>query len=160
MGVSGCGKSTLAQALARRLGLPFIEGDALHPQTNIAKMAAGMPLDDADRKPFLEAVADALCTEPAGAVASCSALKRDYRDLIRARAGRVVFVVPLLDRAALTGRLAGRQDHFMPPTLLDSQLATLELPTTDESAIHLDGLQSTAAQVDAVLAALDTEGTP
>jgi carbohydrate kinase (thermoresistant glucokinase family) len=154
MGVSGCGKSTLARALAARLGTTFIEGDSLHPPANIAKMAAGIALDDADRRPFLESVADALQAAGPGAVASCSALKRRYRELIRARAGDVAFILPAMDRDVLAARLAARQGHFMPATLLDSQLATLELPTPDERALILDGRLPTAAQVDAVLAHL------
>ena len=158
MGVSGCGKSTLGQALATRLGTPFIEGDALHPPANIAKMAAGVPLDDTDRQPFLEAVADSLRAAGPGAVAACSALKRQYRDLLRSHAGRVVFVLPTTDRALLATRMTARQGHFMPTTLLDSQLATLEPPTPDEQAICIDGSLPTTAQVEAVLAALkDTQ---
>ncbi len=154
MGVSGCGKSTLGEALAARLGTPFIEGDALHPAANIAKMAAGIPLDDTDRRPFLEAVADALQAAGPGAVAACSALKRAYRDLLRSRAGCVTFVLPTMDRALLAARINIRQNHFMPATLLDTQLTTLEPPTPDERAICIDGSLPTTAQVEAVLAAL------
>ena len=159
MGVSGCGKSTLGQALATRLGTPFIEGDALHPQANIAKMAAGIPLDDADRQPFLEAVGNALRSAGPGSVAACSALKRRYRDLLRERAGDVRFVLPVMDRAMLAARMAARQGHFMPTTLLDSQLATLELPTPDEQAICIDGSLPTTDQVEAVLAQLKDTAT-
>jgi carbohydrate kinase (thermoresistant glucokinase family) len=159
MGVSGSGKSTLGRALAARLGWPFIEGDTLHPPANVAKMAAGKPLDDADRRPFLEAVAQAIVAArsrapAAGVIVSCSALKRSYRDLIRARAGAVTFVWPAMSRMQLAARLALRQDHFMPATLLDSQLADLEPPGADELLIRIDGDASTEAQVAAVLAAL------
>ena len=158
MGVSGCGKSTLGQALAARLGTPFIEGDTLHPPANIAKMAAGLPLDDMDRQPFLEAVAQALQAAGPGAVAACSALKRQYRDLLRSHAGRVVFVLPTLDRALLAERMDAREGHFMPATLLDTQLTTLEPPTPEEQALCIDGSLPTTAQVEAVLAALkDTQ---
>lgn len=157
MGVSGCGKSTLACALAEALGWRFVEGDALHPPANRVKMAAGMPLDDADRAPFLDAVAAALAGDGgSGAVAACSALKHAYRERIRIRmrVEEVRFVLPLLDRAALAQRLATRRGHFMPAALLDSQLATLELPAPGEHAILLDGASPVAAQVATVLQAL------
>jgi gluconokinase len=155
MGVSGCGKSTLGRALAAELGSRFIEGDALHPPANVAKMAAGIPLDDDDRRPFLEAVAAVLVAERHnGVVAACSALKRSYRDLIRARAGKVTFVLPLLARDELLARLTQRRDHYMPAALLDSQLATLERPGLGEWAIFVDGATTTTAQVAQVLAAL------
>lgn len=154
MGVSGCGKSTLARALADALALPFIEGDQLHPPENVAKMAAGIPLDDEARQPFLRAVANALVAEPGGAVASCSALRRSYRDLIRERAGDVQFVMPDLSHAALAARMESRPHHFMPPSLLESQLATLERPDADEGAILVDGEAPVETQVAAILAAL------
>jgi len=155
MGVSGAGKSTLGRALGDALGFRFVEGDALHPAANVAKMAVGIPLDDADRRPFLENVAAALVAHrEAGVVASCSALKRGYRDLLRERAGPIAFVLPMLDRATLAARLAGRAGHFMPPALLDSQIAALDPPAADENAITVDGALPIAAQVAAVLAAL------
>jgi gluconokinase len=155
MGVSGAGKSTLGSALGDALGYRFVEGDALHPPANVAKMAAGIPLDDADRQSFLGNVAAALATHrDEGVVASCSALKRAYRDLLRRSAGPIVFVLPMLDRAALARRLSGRAGHFMPAALLDSQLATLEPPAADEDAIMVDGTLPIEAQVAAVLAAL------
>ena len=162
MGVSGCGKTTLGRELAAALGVPFVEGDTLHPPANVAKMRAGIALDDRDREPFLARVADALATAgPRGAVASCSALKRSYRDLIRARAGAVVtFVWPRLERAALAARLKQRRDHYMPASLLDSQLATFEPPAEDEHAIVVDGAETTAAQVAHALAALDNSTEP
>ena len=156
MGVSGSGKTTLGQALAARLGLPFIEGDSLHPASNIAKMAAGQPLDDADRLPFLENVANTLTAHrETGSVVSCSALKRSYRDLLRARAGDILFVLPVVDRAALAARLARRSGHFMPASLLDSQLEALEALQPDESGVTVDGDATTDAQLSRVLAALD-----
>jgi carbohydrate kinase (thermoresistant glucokinase family) len=158
MGPSGCGKSTLGAALAARLGVPFIEGDALHPPENLAKMAAGVPLDDADRAPFLDAVGAALAARPEGAVASCSALRRTYRDRLRARAGRVAFVLPLAPRAVLAARLAGRAGHFMPASLLDSQMATLERPGADELACVVDAAAPPDAQVAAALSFLRDHG--
>lgn len=156
MGVSGCGKSTLGRELAGALGVRFVEGDRLHPEGNIAKMRAGVPLDDIDREPFLLNVAAALVVgQTRGVVVSCSALKRKYRDLIRSRAAGVRFVWPHADRAVLAARLAQRRGHYMPASLLDSQLAALEPPADDEQVIAIDGAEPTAAQVAAVLAALD-----
>jgi gluconokinase len=155
MGVSGCGKSTLGRALAEALHWRYIEGDSLHPPANIAKMAAGMPLDDADRWPFLGNVAQALIAERAhGVVVSCSALKRSYRDFLRERGGEATFLLPVLDRERLMARLTQRPHHFMPASLLESQLSTLEHPTPDESAIVVDGAADTAAQVAQAIAAL------
>ena len=155
MGVSGCGKSTLGRALAAQLGWPFIEGDTLHPPANLAKMAAGIALDDEDRLPFLTRVATACARGKAtGVVVSCSALKRRYRDLIRAQAGDVTFVLPVLDRAQLFARLAQRQGHFMPASLLESQLAALELPDSGEHAVLVDGSTPLETQVTSTLAAL------
>lgn len=164
MGVSGCGKSTLGRALADALRWRFIEGDTLHPQGNIAKMAAGIPLDDEDRWPFLEAVARAILeARQPGVVITCSALKRSYRDLIRKRAGDVQFVLPMLERDRIVARLSGRQNHFMPASLLDSQLATLEPPAPDEGVIVVDGVAPTDAQLSQVLSTLQRqrdEGSP
>jgi gluconokinase len=155
MGVSGCGKSTLASALASALGWRFIEGDELHPPANIAKMSSGIALTDEDRRPFLENIGRAILEARAGGVvAACSALKRSYRDLIRARAGEVVFILPSVDRAHLIERLTRRRQHFMPASLIDSQLAALEPPGPDEQAIVLDGTASTEAQIAQVLDAL------
>lgn len=138
MGPSGNGKSTLGSMVAKQLGWRFIEGDDHHPPANIAKMARGEPLDDADRAPFLEAVADALSKGPA--VAACSALRRRYRDLICQRAGcSVLFILPQIDKDELLRRLQNRTAHFMPPILLESQLAALELPEEDELHLLLDG---------------------
>jgi gluconokinase len=157
MGVSGAGKSTLGRALAAALHCPFVEGDDLHPPANIAKMTAGIALNDADRIPFLEAVGRAIAEHRAQdreIVVSCSALKRAYRDRIRARAGAVTFVLPVLDRASLLRRLQQRSQHFMPAALLDSQLQDLEMPQPDEAALLIDGNAAPAAQLAAVLAAL------
>jgi gluconokinase len=142
MGVSGAGKSTLAQALARHLGWRFIEGDDLHPPANVAKMARGEPLDDEDRRPFLEAIAERLAAARPGAIAACSALKRQYRDLLRARAGELVFVQLQVPAAELARRLAARPHHFMPASLLVSQLATLEPLQADERGFVMDGAAS------------------
>jgi gluconokinase len=140
MGVSGCGKSTIAQLLSDRLGWPFEEGDSLHPAANVAKMAAGHPLDDADRLPWLEKVADwveARLDSGGSGIITCSALKRSYRDLINRRGHGVEFVYLAGTRAEIAAQLAHRTGHFMPPSLLDSQFAALEEPAADEPAIRV-----------------------
>ena len=138
MGVASCGKTSVGEALATRLAIPFTEGDRLHPATNVAKMSAGVPLTDADRWPWLSLVGETLRGET-GHIASCSALKRDYRDLISAKAARpVAFVFLFGDRALLEQRIAARKGHFMPPSLLDSQLAVLEWPEPNERARAFD----------------------
>jgi gluconokinase len=159
MGVTGSGKSTLAQALAQALGWRFVEGDSLHPAANIAKMAAGVALNDEDRRPFLDNVARTLAAAHAqGVVVSCSALKRSYRDQLRAGAPGVVFVLPVLTRARLEARLSGRTGHFMPASLLDSQLAILEPPQPDELSIEIEGDARPDEQVRQTLAAAQARG--
>ncbi len=155
MGPSGCGKSTLAKALARQLAWAFVEGDDLHPPANIDKMRAGIPLDDADREPFLRAVGRVLAEgRGRGIVVSCSALKRRYRDLLRQRAGAdLPFVLPSVTRAVLERRLAGRRSHFMPASLLASQLAALEPLQADEPGLTLPAGLSTPKAVARILAA-------
>ncbi len=141
MGVSGCGKTTVAQILAERLHWPFEEGDALHPAANVAKMAAGHPLDDADRAPWLAKVADwvdARLAAGQSGIITCSALKRSYRDLIDRRGEGVEFVYLHGSRELIAARLSGRHGHFMPSSLLDSQFATLEEPGPDEPAIRVE----------------------
>jgi gluconokinase len=135
MGVSGSGKSTVGALLAERLGSPFLEGDALHPAANVRKMREGVPLTDIDRRDWLAAVAHRLedaARAGRGLVVACSALKRAYRDTLRERAPGVLFVHLSGSRATLEERLARRHGHFMPPSLLDSQLATLEPLAPDE----------------------------
>lgn len=141
MGVSGCGKSTVGRLLAAALQVHYIEGDELHPPENVARMAAGTPLTDADRHGWLQAVARQLgnaTTEARGVVVSCSALKRSYRDLLRAAAPDVRFVHLHGDVALLQERMAARRGHYMPPSLLQSQLDTLQPPADDEQALSLD----------------------
>jgi gluconokinase len=140
MGVSASGKSTVGAELADELGVPFVDGDDLHPVANIAKMAAGHPLDDADRMPWLDIVGARLAAaeHQGGLVVACSALKRAYRDRIRAAAPGVVFVHLSGDPETLARRASERTGHFMPPSLLRSQLATLEPLAADEPGIVLD----------------------
>jgi carbohydrate kinase (thermoresistant glucokinase family) len=140
MGVSGCGKSTVGERLAQRLGVPFLEGDALHPPHNVALMAAGTPLTDADRADWLDAIAARLSALQAheGLVVSCSALRRVYRDRLRAATPELHFVHLHGDHTLLAARIGQRQGHYMPPALLASQLETLEIPTHDEGALSLD----------------------
>lgn len=141
MGVSGCGKSTVGRLLAQALHVPYIEGDALHPPENVARMAAGTPLTDADRHGWLQAVAGQLgnaATEARGVVVGCSALKRSYRDLLRIAAPDVRFVHLHGEPDLLRERLAARRGHYMPPSLLQSQLDTLQPPGADEHALTLD----------------------
>lgn len=154
MGPSGNGKSALGAALAARLGLPFIEGDDCHPPANIAKMARGEPLTDADRAPFLDNVAAELARHPGGAVAACSALKRTYRDRLRAGLPALTFVLPQVPASVLHARMTSRPGHFMPPSLLASQIATLELPEADEAALLLDGEHPLETLVAAALQSL------
>ncbi len=133
MGVSGSGKSTVGSLLAEKLGVPFADADDLHPASNVAKMAAGTPLDDGDRWPWLALVGEALAAASGtGLVVACSALKRSYREAIRAAAPETRFVLLHGPRALLAARMGTRTEHFMPLELLDSQLATLEPLAADE----------------------------
>lgn len=140
MGVSGCGKSTVGQRLAERIGVPFLEGDSLHPPRNVALMAAGTPLTDEDRAGWLDTIAAHLSAlgPDDGLVVSCSALKRAYRDRLRLATAELRFVHLHGDRAVLAERLQRRQHDYMPPTLLESQLHTLEIPTADEAVLTCD----------------------
>jgi gluconokinase len=135
MGVSGSGKSVIGSAFARVLGVDFVEGDDYHTAANVARMASGVPLTDADRAEWLRSLAlrigEAKDSET-GLVVSCSALKRSYRDILRAAANELRFVFLNGPRALLAERLASRRGHYMPPSLLESQLATLEKPSPDE----------------------------
>ena len=137
MGPSGSGKSTVGACLAEILGARFVDGDALHPAANVRKMAAGIPLDDRDREPWLRLVGETLQAEERIVIA-CSALKRVYRDLIRAQAPETFFAELAIGRAVLEERMRLRADHFMPPALLDSQLQTLESLEADERGIRVD----------------------
>ena len=141
MGVSASGKSTIGALIAGALGVPFVDGDALHPQANIEKMAGGHPLNDDDRWPWLAIVGDTLAesgkTGP-GLVIACSALRRSYRQAILDRAPQARFVHLHGSREVLSARIEGRSGHFMPPSLLDSQFATLEPLAEDEPGFVVD----------------------
>ncbi|MDN4479456.1 gluconokinase [Demequina muriae] len=143
MGVAGSGKSSVATLLAEQLGWVLAEGDEFHPQANIDKMSAGQPLDDDDRQPFLEAIRDwvrAKGAEGVSTIVTCSALKRSYRDVLR-EAGPVRFAHLTGDVDTISERMEKRTDHFMPPSLLASQFATLEQLDDDEDgmAVSIDG---------------------
>ncbi|WP_431280011.1 gluconokinase [Leifsonia poae] len=161
MGVSGSGKSTVGALLAERLGVPFVDGDDLHPEANVAKMASGIPLDDHDRWPWLANVGRTLATATGtGMVVACSALKREYRDAIRAEAPNAVFVELDGSSDLLGERIGARRDHFMPPTLLASQLAILQPLAADERGVRvpIDGAPGEIARVAA--AQLETPSSP
>jgi len=153
MGVSGSGKTTVGERLGAELGVPFVDGDALHPPANVAKMAAGVPLTDDDRAPWLRIIGETLAaTGPEGVVVACSALKRSYRDLIRAEAPGTVFAELDGPRELLAARMAARPEHFMPVSLLDSQLATLEPLQEDEVGVRFD-VGATPEELAATIAA-------
>jgi gluconokinase len=155
MGVTGAGKSTVGTKLAERLGVPFRDADDFHPPANIAKMSAGQPLTDDDRWPWLDAIGAHLAAHGGtGCVVTCSALKRAYRDRLRGAAPSLRFVHLHGEVALVAARQAARQGHFMPPSLVPSQFATLETPTPDEGVITLDVAATPAALVDEAIAAL------
>lgn len=133
MGVSGCGKSSVGEGLAARLGIPYRDGDDLHPPPNVDKMRAGIALGDDDRWPWLDQVAKVLATD-APVIVGCSALRRAYRDRLRAGAGGALRFVHLAgSHGLIAGRMAARTGHYMPPSLLDSQFAALEPPGPEEA---------------------------
>ncbi len=141
MGVSGCGKSTVGGLLAAMIGAGFLEGDDLHSRRNVERMAAGIPLTDDDRRDWLLALEQRLASARAAQrslVVSCSALKRGYRDVLRGASDDLVFVHLRADPALLDARMSARADHFMPASLLASQLETLEAPGPDERAVTFD----------------------
>jgi carbohydrate kinase (thermoresistant glucokinase family) len=156
IGVSGSGKTEVGRAVAGRLGLPFYDGDDFHPPTNVAKMTAGISLDDADREPWLRTLAGKIREGNAagGAVLACSALKEKYRQLLR-QGGAATFVYLDVSKEVLAKRLRERKGHFMPASLLESQLATLEIPS---DAVRVDGSGSVDAVVQSVLSALGSQG--
>ncbi|MDP9202256.1 MAG: gluconokinase [Gemmatimonadota bacterium] len=155
MGVSGSGKSFIGSALARALGIDFVEGDEYHPAENVERMSSGVPLTDDDRVQWLRSLAMRIREAKdagTGLVMTCSALKRSYRDILRAESRELRFVFLKGQRALIAERLAGRRGHFMPPSLLESQFATLEEPSPDEHAWVCDIRQSPEDIVAALVA--------
>lgn len=155
MGVCGSGKSTLGAALAAQLGSAFVEGDDFHPPANVERMAAGIALTDADRQGWLLRLSELLGTarrEGRPVVLSCSALKRRYRDTLRSQAPDLALLYLCGTPQLLQQRMAARKGHYMPPSLLASQLATLEPPQPDEHALALDAAREPAALVREALA--------
>ena len=139
MGVAGCGKTTIGEKLAQQLGGTFLDGDAYHPKSNIEKMSRGDPLTDEDRWPWLEIFGREIASRSGLVVGGCSSLKRSYRDFITQAAGEpVLFIYLDGSRELIADRMAHREGHFMPTSLLDSQFATLQVPADDECAISVD----------------------
>ncbi|MCW2635522.1 MAG: gluconokinase [Blastococcus sp.] len=160
MGVSGAGKTTVAVALARRLGWEFGEGDDHHPKANVAKMRAGIPLDDDDRRPWLRELAAWIAEHEAAGrscVLTCSALKRSYRDLLSEGNEGVWFAHVDVAEDVLVARLNARTGHYMPPSLLTTQLATLEGLAPDEPGITVPGTGEADEVVDSIVAALSRD---
>jgi gluconokinase len=158
MGVSGSGKSTVGAALGQRLRVPFADADDLHPPANIAKMTAGEPLDDDDRRPWLETVGQWLADHAQGGVMSCSALKRKYRDQLRQHSDTTVFLMLHGTPDVIRKRQASRPGHFMPESLLSSQFAILEMLAPDEAGIVIDVDQSVDAIVEEYVRWADSSG--
>jgi gluconokinase len=156
MGVSGSGKSKVGAALAQRLRVPFADADAFHPEANIAKMAAGEPLTDDDRYPWLEAIGEWLAQHGDGGVISCSALKRKYRDQLRAHCPQIEFLHLSGSPELIARRVAGRTGHFMPASLLKSQFEILEPLGADEDGVTIDVGETVDAIIESFLAAVSS----
>lgn len=151
MGVAGCGKSSVGDAVAARLGAVYFDGDDLHPQNNIDKMASGRPLDDNDRAPWLDRVGAELAQASGPTLIGCSALKRAYRDRIRAMCPSAQFAHLAGARDVIEARMAARTGHFMPVSLLDSQFATLEPLQADEAGFAVNIARDFDAVVDEIV---------
>jgi gluconokinase len=155
MGVQGSGKSTIGMMLAAKLGITFLDGDSLHSPENVSKMAAGIPLDDADRMPWLAQIGNILATERhSGIIVACSALKRRYRDLIRDSVPDLFIVHPEGPIELVAARISIRQHEYMPAALLSSQYAILEPRSLDERGVTVDISCEPPAVIDAVTMAL------
>jgi gluconokinase len=160
MGVSGCGKSEAGARLAQALGVPLVEGDGFHPPANIAKMRQGLPLDDADRAGWLQVLGEQLAAHSDGAVLTCSALKRAYRERLRAAAPGLRFVHLALTPQQALERVACRKDHFYPPSLVASQFEALEDPAGEPGVVTVSAALPLPAVVDAALAGLGAPPPP
>jgi len=162
MGVSGSGKTSVGELLGQRLGFPFIDGDDFHPPANVEKMSAGIPLTDEDRWPWLDilgAKIGALARNEGGVIAAASSLRKVYRDRMTAAAGMPVLFAHLDGPADIIAeRMAKRTDHYMPLSLLDSQIATLEPPESEENALSVPIDGSVEEIVASILSALGTAG--
>jgi gluconokinase len=155
MGVAGCGKTTVGRLLADRLGIPYAEADSFHPPANVAKMARGIPLTDLDRQPWLAAIADRISSDGL-LVISCSALKRQYRDVLRAANPRTWFLHLVIDQPTAAARVAARSSHFMPASLVASQFAALE-PPHGEPGLAVDATRPPQAIVASALQAMASQ---
>lgn len=161
MGVSGAGKTLIGSRLAQALGVGYVEGDEYHPPANVARMAAGIPLDDADRAGWLDALATRIGDarrEARGLVVAASALKRSYRDRLRTADPELRFILLTAPKPVIADRLEHRRGHYMPPSLLDSQLAILEVPGDDERAFFIDNEQSPDAIVAEISRMIEGDG--
>ena len=159
MGVAGCGKSSVGAGLAQALGATYEDGDDLHPQANIDKMSAGIPLDDEDRAPWLDLIGQRLKAAQSPLMIGCSALKRSYRDRIRAAAQNEIWFLHLSGtRAVIEARMSQRKGHFMPVSLLDSQFAALQPLEPDEQGQAVDINQTLVQVIAASGAALTGQG--
>jgi gluconokinase len=161
MGVSGSGKTTIADLLAKRLGWTFVEGDRLHPPANVERMRQGIPLTDADREPWLDRIGEELRAwgrHGSSGILTCSALKRAYRDRIRASRSEVRFVYLRGSEAMIVARVGARHHEYMPGSLLQSQFETLEEPTPDEGVVTIEAGESLDAEVENIVTALDLAG--
>lgn len=155
MGVSGCGKSAVGEAIAARLGLPLVEGDSFHPETNIEKMRRGLPLDDTDRSGWLAGLGRELRNHHEGAVLTCSALKVTYRAVLRASVPRLRFVHLALCQEEALARVAGRPGHFYPPSLVASQFDALQDPAGEPGVVVVDATLPLEQVITAALAGLE-----
>ena len=158
MGVAGAGKTVVGRLLAGALGVAYLDGDELHPADNVRRMAEGIPLTDEDRRPWLAAIATRIAAAKragTGLVVSCSALKRAYRDILRTADTDLRFVYLAGDPRLIAQRLAHRAGHFMPPSLLDSQFRTLEVPGADEHAWTFDVADTPQSIVTQIVALLN-----